>query len=229
MFKFLLGLCICLMMADAVIAAPPENYTANMTLGGMTMTVAYMDNKMRVENSLIKGIVFINLNDQKKTVTLSNDTKSYLEQPFRQENPSPGDKNVKVEKVKVGNETVNEHPCTKYNIVFYLKDKPKTKYEGVSWEADDLGGLIIKYEVKTTGTKRRGNPSSVKMELTNIKIGAADRSMFEVPKNYKRVNSMQDLMSIDIDDIRKPDDGRGTQPDSGTGLPNDQRDDEVYQ
>jgi hypothetical protein len=34
------------------------------------------------------------------------------------------------------------------------------------------------------------------MELKDIKVGAATAAMFEVPKDYKKVNSMQELMGM---------------------------------
>ncbi|MBF0590849.1 MAG: DUF4412 domain-containing protein [Nitrospirae bacterium] len=223
MYKYLLALCLLLIVAGVVDAAAPDNYTAKMTLSGMSVTVAYMDNKMRIENPSINGIVFINLPDAKKSITVSNDAKSYMEQPLRQDVPSPGDKNARVDKEKTGNETVNDHPCTKYNVTFYLKDRPKARYDGVIWEADDLGGLIIKYEVKSSDSKRKGKASTVKMELTDIKVGAADKSMFEVPKTYKRVSSMQDILGADVDSATPPVDG---QPDA---TPKEQHNDEVYE
>ncbi|KJU85803.1 conserved hypothetical protein, secreted [Candidatus Magnetobacterium bavaricum] len=223
MYKYLLGLLL-LMSAGVVDAVPADNYTAKMTLGGMSMTVACMDNKMRVENPSIKGIVFINLPDARKSITISNDTKSYMEQPLRQETPSPCDKNATMEKKKTDNETVNDHPCTRYNVTFHIKDRPKARYEGVIWEADDLGGLIIKYEVKPIDPKRKGKASTVKMELTDIKVGTADKSMFEVPKTYKRVSSMHDLIGADVDTTPPAD---GQQPDADT--PREQHNDEVYE
>ncbi|MBF0338213.1 MAG: hypothetical protein HQL05_10310 [Nitrospirae bacterium] len=224
MHKYLLGLLLLLMVAGVVTATPPDNYTAKMTLGGRSMTVAYMDNKMRAENPLIKGIVFISLPDAKKSITISNDTRTYIEQPLRQETPSPADKNAKVEKEKVDTETVNDHLCTKYNVTFYLKDKPKVKYSGVIWEADDLGGLIIRYEIKPAESKRKGKPSVVRMELEDIKVGAADKAMFEVPKTYRRVSSMHDLIGTDVDSTTQPTDGQ-----SDTVIPGQSQPDEVYE
>ena len=105
-------------------AAPPDNYTANMVVEGMVMPMAKMGNKVRFENPMMRGMVTINLMDVRKTITISTLNKTYFEQTSQEKVPSFYDRNVVFEKKKIGSETIDSHPCIKYDTVFYSKDKP---------------------------------------------------------------------------------------------------------
>lgn len=175
-------------------AAPPDNFTAKMVTEGMVMPMAKMGDKMRVENPMMPGFVTISLMGLKKMIMMSTVNKTYTEQIFGEEMPSIYDPKAVFEKKKIGSETIDGHPCIKYDTVFYLKDKPAEKYRATVWEAQDLGGLMIRSEMIIPEILRRGGPSKVVSELKEIRVGAAKASMFEVPSGYKKVNSMMELM-----------------------------------
>jgi hypothetical protein len=59
-------------------AGPPDNYTANMIMEGMTMPIAKMGNKMRAENPLMQGMVSIHFMDSQKMIMMSTANKTYL-------------------------------------------------------------------------------------------------------------------------------------------------------
>jgi hypothetical protein len=186
-------------------AAPPDNFICKMNLMGMSMPMAKMGNKSRVENVMFGGLVTINYMDQKKTITMNTKDKTYFEQTTPQERElSIYNPYVVIEKKKIGTETIDGHPCIKYNAVFYLKERPQEKRNSVIWEAQDLGGLSIKNEVTIPENKRReGDPNKLTSEMKEIKIGAAKASMFEVPKDYKKVGSMSEVMGGDMREMMK--------------------------
>ena len=62
---------LALFMADIVSPAPPDNYTAQMNVGGMTMPMAKMGDKTRMENPKMPGLVTIIYKAEKKTIMLS--------------------------------------------------------------------------------------------------------------------------------------------------------------
>jgi len=155
--------------------------------------MAKMGNKMRVENPMMQGIVTITLTDAKKMVMLSTVNKAYMEQPLQEDIVSVNDPRAVVEKKKVGSETIDGHPCIKYDAIYYLKDKPNEKHRATIWEAQDLGGLGIRTEMMVQG-KGGGGETKVLTELKEIKVGAASASMFEVPSDYRKANSMMELM-----------------------------------
>jgi len=177
-------------------AAPPDNYTARMVMREMAMPMARMGHKMRVENPMMQGMVTIHLTDEKKMMMMSTANKTYMEQALQEETrtPSLDDPRVVIEKKKIGSETIDGHPCIKYDAVFYLKDKPAEKYKATLWEAQDLGGLVIRNETIVPENMRKGGEGKMVTELKDIKVGAANASMFEVPQGYRKVNNMMELM-----------------------------------
>ena len=76
----------------------------------------------------------------------------------------------------------------------YSKDNPSEKYKAVLWEAKDLGGLIIRNETTLPPGKMGEVERKVVTELKDVKIGAAQASMFEVPKDYRKVENMMEMM-----------------------------------
>jgi hypothetical protein len=201
-----IGFCFCIVFLFSAFtqAAPPDNFTCKMNLMGMSMPMAKMGNKSRVENVMFGGLVSINYMDQKKTITMNTKDKTFFEQPTNERVPSIYNPNVVIEKKKIGAETIDGHPCIKYNALFYNKEKPDDKFTSLLWEAQDLGGLPIKNEVTIPENKRReGGPEKFTSEMKEIKIGAAKASLFEVPKDYKKVGSMSEVMGGDMREMMK--------------------------
>jgi len=202
----IIGFCLCFIFLSSMfaLAAPPDNFTGNMSFMGMSMPMAKMGNKTRAENVMFGGLVTINYMDQKKTVTMNTKAKTYFEHPTQERVPSIYDPNVVIEKKKIGTETIDGHPCIKYNAVYYNKEKPQDKFNSILWEAQDLGGLPVKNEVSIPENKRReGGPDKFTYELKGIKVGAAKASMFEVPKDYKKVSSMSEVMGEEMREMMK--------------------------
>jgi hypothetical protein len=189
------SLLIVWLIPSPVLAGPPDNYTAKMVMEGMTMPIAKMGNKMRTGNPMMQGMVNIHFMDSRKMIMMSTTNKTYMEQAMRQEGaPSIDDPRVVVEKKQIGSETIDGHPCNKYDSVFYIKDKPAEKYKAIIWEAKDLGGLVIRSETALPPEKARGGKNKIVNEIKEIKVGAAKASMFEVPKDYRKVENMMEMM-----------------------------------
>jgi hypothetical protein len=177
-------------------AAPPDNFTAKMMAMGIAMPMAKMGNKTRVENIMMGGLVTISLLDQKKTIMMNTNTKTYYEKAMEDKVPSIQDPRSVVEKKKIGSETVDGHPCIKYDAVIYFKDKPQEKFNTVVWEAQDLGGFPIRNEMAVPESKKMGGPEKIVTEFKDIKLGAATAAMFEIPKDYKKAASMNEVMGM---------------------------------
>jgi hypothetical protein len=180
-----------------VFAAPPDNFTATMVSSGMEMPMARMGAKSRVENPAMKGLVTISLADAKKTIMMNTAGKTYYEQPIqeREENPNVYDSDMVFDKKKVGTDTIDGHPCIKYDSTFYRKSKPEEKHKATLWEAQDLKDFNIQTEITVPpNPKYQGSGGKMIMKFKDIKLGAATASMFEVPKDYKKVNSMPEVM-----------------------------------
>jgi len=180
-------------------AAPPENFTASMVSQGMEMPMARMGSKSRVENAGMPGVVTISLGDAKKTIMINTTTKVYSEQIIQEKEQMPTmyDSDIVFDKKKVGNETIDGHPCIKYDSVYYRKSKPEEKHKAIIWEAQDLKDFPIQMEVTVPANpKYPGSGGKIVVKYKDVKLGAATASMFEVPSGYKKVNSPQEVMGF---------------------------------
>jgi hypothetical protein len=182
-----------------VFAAPPENFTATMVSQGMEMPMARMGSKNRVDNAGMPGVVTISLGDAKKTIMMNTTTKVYNEQIIQEKEQMPTmyDSDIVFDKKKVGNETIDGHPCIKYDSVYYRKSKPEEKHKAIIWEAQDLKDFPIQMEVTVPANpKYPGSGGKMVVKYKDVKLGAATASMFEVPSGYKKVNSPQEVMGF---------------------------------
>ena len=184
----------------SVPAAPPDNFTTKMVVNGMAMPMAKMGLKSRVQTGMMQDIYTITDGGAQKTFMVNPQSKTYYEQvQKRGEAPSVYDPNVVMEKKKLGSETVDGHPCVKSEMTFYHKDTPTQKFKGTIWEAQDLGGLPIRTEIIVEAMQKAGGSGKMVSEMKEIKVGGATAAMFEVPKDYKKVNSMPELMGMGAD------------------------------
>lgn len=183
----------------AAFAAPPENFTATMVSQGMEMPMARMGSKSRVDNAGMPGVVTISLGDAKKTIMMNTTTKVYSEQIIQEKEQMPTmyDSDIVFDKKKVGNETIDGHPCIKYDSVYYRKSKPEEKHKAIIWEAQDLKDFPIQMEVTVPANpKYPGSGGKTVVKYKDVKLGAATASMFEVPAGYKKVNGPQEVMGF---------------------------------
>jgi len=184
---------------SSLLAAPPNNFTATMVTSGMEMPMAQMGAKNRVENPAMKGMVTIHLADMKKSILLNTTNKTYFEQPIAERGNAadPYDPDVVFDKKKVGTDTIDGHPCIKYDATFYRKSRPGEKFKATLWEAQDLKGFTIQTEMTVPANPQYpGSGGKMLMKFKDIRLGAAKASMFEVPGDYTKVNSMPELMGL---------------------------------
>jgi hypothetical protein len=100
------------------------------------------------------------------------------------ENPIPASggssDNLKyLEKKKLGKETVNGIAATKYKTV--AQDPQGNRLEGFSWLTDD--GILVKNDMQL---KSEGRTMQVKTEISDLKVGKQDPSLFEVPGGFNK-------------------------------------------
>src|SRR3989304_6229758 len=132
-------------------------------------------------------------------------SKTYMEQPFNEGTSSnmPGGA---YELTKLGLETLNGHKTTKSKFTCVLKDGKKL--EGFLWMTGE--GIVVKMDAAGKDPER---DARVKIELTNIKIGKQDDSLFELPPGYNKLNvinlppgtegDMERLEGMDLKELMK--------------------------
>jgi hypothetical protein len=93
-------------------------------------------------------------------------------------------KEPKMDVTPIGKETVDGHPCVKNKVT--ITDDGKVQ-EMTTWQASDLNDFPIKMEVHA-GT------ADITVHYTNIKTAAPDASLFDPPADFKKYDSIQELM-----------------------------------
>ena len=131
--------------------------------------------------SPMSRMTMLNRGDKKTGYTLYPTAQKYLVHTETEEH----DEKPKVEKVKVGSETIDGHPCDKYKVtITYKSEKPQ---EGFIWNAKDLGGMTIRSEVENKDYK-------MTTDLKNIVLKSSPASVFEIPAGYTEAKSFMDIM-----------------------------------
>jgi len=131
--------------------------------------------------SPMSKMTMLNRGDKKTGYTLYPNAQKYMVHTAAEQQ----DEKPKVEKTKVGSETIDGHPCDKYKVVItYKSEKPQ---EGFIWNARDLGGMTIKSEVENKDYK-------MTTELKKIVLKSSPASVFEIPQGYTESKDFMEIM-----------------------------------
>jgi len=91
----------------------------------------------------------------------------------------------KVEKTKVGSETIDKHPTDKYKVKITYKNGES--HEGFIWNATDLDGMTIKSEVENKDYR-------FTTELKNIVPKTPAASLFDIPAGFTEAKGFMEIM-----------------------------------
>ncbi len=162
---------------DAPLWITKPNMKMEMDLTRMMQSAGVGD----AEQSPLSRMTMLNRGDKKLSYTLYPTVKKYLVHTEEDEQ----DDMPKVEKVKVGSETIDGHPCDKYRVrITYKNEKPQ---QGFIWNARDLGGMTIRSEVENEDFR-------VTTELKKIVLKSSPRSVFEIPQGFTEAKNFLELM-----------------------------------
>lgn len=167
--------------------APKVSYSADQsmeTADGTMKGKVYVTPTMERRETDMDGqqSVMIMRRDKKVAWTLMPSEEMYMESKMANTN-QPGDMaGYKIEESKtMGHEVVNGIPCEKRKLIMSTKDG--TKMGGFSWVSKE--GIVVKMDMLA---KEQGSKMRIKNELTNLKVGEQDPSLFEIPKGYSRMD-----------------------------------------
>lgn len=157
--------------------------------------------RVEEESSGIEGNPGIRIYDfgKKKLYTIMLNVKLYLEQDITADKdfimfePPPdkkysSGKELKVEKKKKGEDVIEGHPSTVYEVTLIKRADKKTGKEEqllekyLLWEADDLNNIPVKYEFELSGESRKV------IEYVNVRTDAIEPSLFAIPEGYKAIS-----------------------------------------
>jgi hypothetical protein len=183
MKRFLI--CISLFLLPlALCAAAPKAYQFSadmvMTTQGHSMSGKIFVNadRTRMEMSMPgQSVVNIVRRDKQVAWMLMPDQKTYMEMPLKnQGQPSPFDGSVDYKYTLVGPDTVDGHPCKKYQFSATVGGQA---VKGFHWLASDLKDLPIQWSDE--------NGASL-TTLKNAKIGPSPDALFELPAGYTKTD-----------------------------------------
>ncbi|MGC8888157.1 MAG: hypothetical protein ACP5MG_13475 [Verrucomicrobiia bacterium] len=92
---------------------------------------------------------------------------------------------LKIDKTDLGEETVEKQKCKKTKII--ATDKSGKKQEAFVWNATNLKNFPIQIKIAD-------QENEVTLVFKNPKLESPSANLFKVPEDYKKYNSMQELM-----------------------------------
>ena len=155
--------------------------------------------RVEEESKDIEGNPGIKIYDfqKKKLYTILLNVKLYLEQDINfdkedilfetpPEKKYSNRKDVKVEKIKLGEETIEGHTISRYEIKVIQKGDKKKEEQVIEryllWEAEDLEKMPVKYEFELPNKSKRI------IKYIEIISDGIDSSMFSIPDGYQPVS-----------------------------------------
>ncbi|MGB5991633.1 MAG: DUF4412 domain-containing protein [Desulfobacterales bacterium] len=207
--------------ADALLGGKITKYTADQVMIDTKGKVQHKGkiyatpNKMRMDSMSPRGegsIVMIFRKDKNIGWTLNPEKKLYMERPYNEKEMEQATKKFidsRNEKV-LGTENVNGFKCTKKEVettVEFMGFKRTVKT--IVWTSKKLDMPI-----------RTKSQDGSMTELRNIKEGSPAGKYFEIPKEYKKVSNMMELMGMDMSEHEeKPSKAAGEDKESGSDFP----------
>ncbi len=158
------------------------------------------------------SIVMIFRRDKKIGCTLNPEKKLYMERPLNEKEMEQASKKFidsRNEKA-LGTENVNGFKCTKKEVETSVEFMGyKRKVRNIVWMSKRLDMPI----------RTKSQDGSI-TELRNIKEGTPASKYFEIPKGYKKVANMMELMGMDMLEHKdKSSKAAGENETSGSQLP----------
>jgi len=114
---------------------------------------------------------------------------SYVETDASPPSEQDASAEPKTEKFKVGEETVEGHPCARYRIV---AAEQAGQIEIATWEAADLRRFPVQVQVPH-------GDRTITIRFTKVKFAKPPASRFEVPAGYRRYKTIQEVMDASTD------------------------------
>ena len=163
------------MVMETSIAKAGEKFRSDMDMSKMAKGQQGMPPEL-------SRMVVISRGDKQVGYTLYPNKKRYIAHPETEK--EKGDA-PKIEKIKVGSETIDGHPTDKFKVRIIHKDDKV--YEGFMWNARDLDGMTIK-------TETENNDFKMTTELKHIVLKRPEASLFEIPSGYTEAKDFTELM-----------------------------------
>lgn len=137
--------------------------------------------------------------DKKTAYLIYPNLQAYADVPTQ--NPAVTNSDFKTQTTKLGEETVDGHPCVKNKVV--VTDPDGAQHEYTVWDASDLKSFPVKIAMTN-------QDSEVVMLFKDVNLSKPDASLFAAPAGYKRYDSPQELMQHEV--MKRMGGGAGAPP-----------------
>lgn len=111
---------------------------------------------------------------------------SYVKTDIPKDQVDALNSNSTITKTKLGEETVNDHPCVKSKAV--VPDDHGKKQELFVWTATDLKDFPVRIQSITPH-------GTMTINYTGVKLAKPDAKLFETPPKYAKYDSQMELLS----------------------------------
>jgi hypothetical protein len=130
-------------------------------------------------------IVTIALAKENKVLMIYPGLEAYVEMPTDKLAESAADKEPKIEKTPMGEETIDGRKTTKNKVV--ITDSANRQQTFFTWNAPDLKDFPVRLQTEEDGSK-------IVMTYRDIKTEKPDKSLFTVPDTYTKHANYMALM-----------------------------------
>lgn len=127
-------------------------------------------------------VVTITPADKKSVCMIYPNIHSYVDMQIPGSGPDTNQ--YQIQTTKVGEETVDGHPCVKNKTIVWTDDQTN---EFTVWNASDLKNFPVQIAMS------EGDMSAT-IDFHNVSFDKLDAGLFQAPTNYTRYGTMQDLM-----------------------------------
>src|SRR6185437_6538237 len=114
---------------------------------------------------------------------------AYAESPLKDEDLEKPDSAFKIDKTKLGDETVDGHPTVKNKMV--ITDDQNEKHKMTVWNATDMKDFPLKIQSNE-------NARDTLLTFKNVKKSKPDASLFEPPASYKKYTNPREMMQQEM-------------------------------
>ncbi|HEX3800408.1 MAG TPA: DUF4412 domain-containing protein [Verrucomicrobiae bacterium] len=126
------------------------------------------------------------LPEQKEIITIYPGLKSYALTPMPKEEADAAAMTYKLEKSRIGKETVDGHSCEKDNVT--VTDTKGNQQHAVVWYATDLKEFPVQMQIPD-------DDSTLIMKFKDVKLGRPETSQFQAPAGLAKYDDVAALMS----------------------------------
>jgi hypothetical protein len=130
-------------------------------------------------------VVTVLLPERRKALVIYPGASAYAEIPLAPEEAADMHKKFRIEKTRVGKETVEGQSCEKTQVV--LRSETGEKHEALVWYAKGLNDFPLRIQMEQPD-------AVVVMEFRDVKFARPESKQFEAPAGFVRYDNAETLM-----------------------------------